>query len=387
MIAMPDRSPALRVLLVARPDVYQGSGGDLVQIRKTAEYLRQLGHTVVITHHLRPDFRQYDVAHFFTLATWIQLKRATSYGIPHLLSPVYWDPAQAADHSRAESPLALRVLRRLAGRPDAARGLAAHALADIVRSFNYRTPVRDIAGTVAHRTRTRRRGRDVSYRDALETAQLLLPNAELEMRHIEQRFGIQRPYTVVPNGADHQFFVRTSPRDWATRSGVLCVAARVNHRKNQALLISALHGTGIPLTIVGRAYETEEKRYLDRCKEMADSTVSFVDHVDAKTLRSLYASARVHALMSWFETPGLVSIEAAMAGCKVVATREGTAEEYFAQHALYAPPDDVGAMRSTLLAAYTATWNSRLQDRCNRLYTWDRVARMTASAYGRLLAA
>lgn len=386
MTTMPDRS-TLRVLLVARPDVYQGSGGDLVQIKKTAEYLEKLGHMVTITHRLRPDFRQHDVAHFFTLATWFQLKRASNYGIPHILSPVYWDPSHAADRARAESPLGLRILRQLVGQPDAVRGLVAHAAADVLRGFSYRSSLKDLAGTVALRTRTRRQGREVVYRDALETAQMLLPNAELEMRHIEERFGVKRPYAVVPNGADPRLFVPTSAASSDARSGVLCVAARVNHRKNQALLISALRGTGIPLTIVGRAYETEERRYLYRCRQLADSTVSFVDHVDSNMLRALYANAKVHALISWFETPGLVSIEAAIAGCRIVATREGTAEEYFGRDARYVPPDDVESVRSTLLAAYTTTWNPRLQDRCRRLYTWDRVARMTGSAYERLLSA
>ena len=63
-----------------------------------------------------------------------------------------------------------------------------------------------------------------------------------------------------------------------------------------------------------------------------------VDH-DDPILESAYAAARVLALPSWFETPGLVALEAALAGTAVVVTPHGCTREYFGDRVGYARPD------------------------------------------------
>ena len=44
------------------------------------------------------------------------------------------------------------------------------------------------------------------------------------------------------------------------------------------------------------------------------------------------------ALPSWFETPGLAALEAALAGCSVVITPFGSTREYFGDLVEYARP-------------------------------------------------
>ena len=51
----------------------------------------------------------------------------------------------------------------------------------------------------------------------------------------------------------------------------------------------------------------------------ASSWLGRLDHHDP-LLASAYAAARVFALPSWFETPGLAALEAALAGCSVAIT-------------------------------------------------------------------
>ncbi len=62
-----------------------------------------------------------------------------------------------------------------------------------------------------------------------------------------------------------------------------------------------------------------------------------LDHHDP-LLASAYAAARVFALPSWFETPGLAALEAALAGCAVVITPYGSTREYFGDLVEYARP-------------------------------------------------
>jgi len=57
-------------------------------------------------------------------------------------------------------------------------------------------------------------------------------------------------------------------------------------------------------------------------------------------LRNVYAAARMHVLPSIFESPGLSSLEAAIAGCSIVAGNLAFESEYFQDGAYYCDPCD-----------------------------------------------
>ena len=76
------------------------------------------------------------------------------------------------------------------------------------------------------------------------------------------------------------------------------------------------------------------------CRRAGEGLVAWLgrlDH-DDPLLASAYAAARVFALPSWFETPGLAALEAALAGCAVVITPYGSTREYFGGLVAYARP-------------------------------------------------
>src|SRR6185437_7691066 len=89
--------------------------------------------------------------------------------------------------------------------------------------------------------------------------------------------------------------------------------------------------------------------YQRRCGEA--TWIPAVDH-DDPLLASAYAAARVFALPSWFETPGLAALEAALAGCAVVVTPNGCTREYFGPRVEYARPDRPAAIRAALARAW-----------------------------------
>jgi glycosyltransferase involved in cell wall biosynthesis len=80
--------------------------------------------------------------------------------------------------------------------------------------------------------------------------------------------------------------------------------------------------------------------YYDAAKRMAEKNpnVSIRPGVPHKELISLYQGAKVHILPSWFETTGLVSLEAALCGCNIVTTSRGYARDYFQNMAWYCDP-------------------------------------------------
>ena len=95
-------------------------------------------------------------------------------------------------------------------------------------------------------------------------------------------------------------------------------------RKNLLGLIEGLRTTGLPLVVIGEPPPGHEG-YDRQCRHAGRGFVRWLGKLEHEDdfLGSAYAAARVLALPSWFETPGLVALEAALAGCAVVLTPFG----------------------------------------------------------------
>ena len=87
------------------------------------------------------------------------------------------------------------------------------------------------------------------------------------------------------------------------------------------------------------------------------------------------------ALPSWFETPGLAALEAALAGTAVVITPFGSTREYFGEQVLYARPNRVGEIKSALARGWAEGPDPRLAGFVASHYLWPRVAQRTAEVY------
>ncbi len=104
------------------------------------------------------------------------------------------------------------------------------------------------------------------------------------------------------------------------------------------------------------------------------------DH-DDPLLASAYAAARVFALPSWFETPGLAALEAALAGCAVVITPYGSTREYFGGLVAYARPDRPTRSAGAVRTCWDHGPDPRLAPRVATHYLWPNVAQITAEVY------
>lgn len=358
----------MRVLWLVRRNLTEHPGGDTTQILQTAAALRRRGVTVDLAADAREDLAAYDAVHLFHLdRLWENIphcRRARAAHRPIVLSTIYW-PSDEFDRG---------------GRT----GLQG-TLARCFGSATYQN-LRLLQRRLLHcgRQRIWPTGvlRDSTFRDRavelLESAAVLLPNSRAEQAEIESRFGVRRLTVIVPNAADTSTFgPPTHPAP--PRAGVLCVG-RLEPRKNQLALIEALRGTGIPLTLVGQTGRFSGA-YGRRCRRAADANVRFVGPQPPAELARFYHAARVHACVSWYETPGLASLEAALCGCALVVTPGGSTREYFGDEAAYAEPDSLASIRAAVEQALTHGPSPGLAERVARQYTWDAAAAATAEAY------
>ena len=102
-------------------------------------------------------------------------------------------------------------------------------------------------------------------------------------------------------------------------------------------------------------------------------------YVQLMLLRILFASR------SNFETPGLVALEAGLAGCNIVITNQGSTKEYFRNHAFYVNPSSITDLKKQLKIAFEQPKSSELKKIILENYTWDKVAEETLRAYRQII--
>lgn len=359
---------AMRVLWLVRDNLQTHPGGDTTQILQTKAALERLGVSVELASNLPPELERYDVVHLFHLdRLWEHLavcRRLRPARAVAVLSTIYW-PADEFDRGGRVGVQGL--LARIFGSE------ACQTMRLVQRFGLHSLQDRTLRGWDRRLLSFRRAARSL-----LEAVAVILPNSSAELRQIEECFGVQWPAVVVPNAADVGTFA-PAPETPPQRTGVLCVG-RIEPRKNQLALLRALRDSDIPLTLVGQPGRFS-RGYARRCRRAAGPNVRFLEYRSPARLRGTYHAARVHACVSWYETPGLASLEAALSGCNLVLTPGGSTREYFRDQAFYAQPDDPHSIRAAVEAALAAAPEPDLAHRVARDFNWDAAARSTLRGY------
>jgi len=359
----------VRVLFIVRTQLEQHPGGDTTQILSTARELRARGIQVDLQTSVPPSLERWDVVHLFHLdRLWENLSWAQAVGwrLPIVLSTIWWPKDAYNTHSR-------QGVQGFVARRVGTRGF--DSLRIVQRSliaFAQRPTAATVPVPAAWRFRS-------AARDLLGRAALVLPNSDEEQRELASYFGLERPYRVVRNGVD---VVEESPS--GSEIDVLCVG-QFTPRKNHHKIIEAFQGTDVHIAFAGTAGQFS-RRYELACRRAARANVEFLGAVPHDQLPSLYRSARVHALPSWFETPGLSSLEAAAHGCPIVVGESPPVREYFGDLASYCDPGSTESIRDTILRAREGPADPLLKAMVRERYTWDQAAAATLNAYEEAIA-
>jgi len=218
---------------------------------------------------------------------------------------------------------------------------------------------------------------------------VLIPNSHAEARQLTRLFGVphQRIH-IAPKAADPRF-ADADPQPFIDLAGVrdfvLC-AGRIEPRKNQLALLHAMRGSGVPVVILGDVAPGCET-YFEACRRAGGKDTVFVPRLNHKDplLAAAYSASACFTLCSWFETPGLAALEAAMSGTPLVLPEGGCAEEYFGSLAHYVRPNDPEGIRRAVLAAIGQGRNPILAEHVRHYLTWETAAHITCEAYEKAL--
>jgi glycosyltransferase involved in cell wall biosynthesis len=359
-----------RVLFLSRTTLFSVTGGDTIQVLKTADALRAKGCEVMVSTDVDPDMDGFDLVHIFNLTrpqeTYFQALAAKRKGIPVVLSPIYADFSEYDRQARHGiqgillkhlSPSLAQTVK-IAGRM-VLHGECAEGSLKLIATGYRRAQLR-----------------------LLSMASVLLPNSHSEMRRIERDFSetIKKSYVVVPNAIDPQLFVSTQYQPVEEyRDCVLCVA-RIEGLKCQLELARALNGSELKLVLIGKPAPNQMAYYRQIIKEKGPN-VTVLGEIPHDELPRYYASCKVHALVSWMETTGLSSLEAGVMGANLVITEKGDTREYFGDLARYCSPDSIDSIRAAVTSAFNAPRSDLLRERILEKYTWSAAAEATLAGY------
>jgi glycosyltransferase involved in cell wall biosynthesis len=362
----------IKVLFNIREDYLSNPGGDTIQLLKTAEALRSLKVEVDIDNEVKPDLNHYDVVHLFNLTrvreTLSQCENARTFNIPVALSTIYWNMDEF--YRKGLNNPFKRIYHRMP------RGIAASLLQKKIHSTE---------NTKA------RIGFKAQQNYIVDSADILLPNSEVEMECLRTDLEIEKEYVIVPNAVDYQFrngsheeFIQKYRKHELEKNKFVLCVSRIEDRKNILRLIQAVRNTSVTLVIIGGPNPTQEK-YYEKCCKASGRNVIFIGQMSHHELISAYASARVHVLPSWYETPGLSSLEAGLAGCNIVTTDRGSTLEYFRDYAEYCDPSSVISIRKAVLKAYEKPKSMELSQHIFERFSWTAAAQQTLKAYRKIL--
>ncbi|WP_068271663.1 glycosyltransferase [Aldersonia kunmingensis] len=215
--------------------------------------------------------------------------------------------------------------------------------------------------------------------------------------------GLPRSHTtVVPCGVDIDLFTPTHQDDPDGRPWQLLSVGKMLPLSGFDIAIAAL--TRLPnaeLTIAGGPPEGDPTSdpELHRLREVAaslgvDTRVRFLGQVPHGHMPAVYARADVVVCTSWYESCGMVPLEAMGCGRPVIATAVGGMLDTVVHGVTgcLIPPKDPNALAGAVRAMFAdrghrTAWGIAGHDRAVSRYTWDRIASGTRLVYEDVLGA
>lgn len=369
----------MRVLMQSRQNLFTLPGGDTIQLLKTKEYLEKRGVNVDISTELEPDLNKYDIVHLFNLTrvqeTYFQAKNAKKQNKKIILSTIYWP----TDEFERKGQVGIRkIINNL---------ISINNIERLKAFYKYYIKDEKHKGTKYLMLNSFKKMQD----EILQFVDWFLPNSYMEMDELAKKFDFNKDdYTVVPNAIDldkinNLYDCEDEDKYSKYKDYILCVG-RLETRKNQLNVIKALRNSSYKVLFIGSISPGHRKYGEKVIKEInSNSNFEYIEKIDNSELYKIYKQCKVHILPSWLETPGLVSLEAAVMGCNIVVSDRGTTKDYFKNYAYYCKPDDIESILCATNSAMNNDYNNDFRKYILKNYTWEKAAEKTEEGYKILL--
>lgn len=358
----------MKVLFQNRKDVFENWGGDTTQMMETKACLEKYGVEIDINLEINPNLNNYDLVHIFNIQTSDhgvkQVLNAKDSETPIALSPIYWDLSYF-----------LNTKERYIYSPSILISNLARINTNIphigTKIFNF------------YKDKLKRKNIKIMLNDS----DIILPNSHSELEMIAILFKmpeVRQKAMIVPNGVSKSQFCNSSnlmSNNLSLPKNYVLEVANFSIIKGQLNLInSLLNHPEIPLVFIGNGLE---KSYGKKCMELGKKRTNtyFLGKINHEDIYPYYSNAKVHALPSLRESPGLSTLDAAVSGSNCVVGIHAPIVEYFGFDAFYCDPSNINSIRNAVLKAWNSPKNDKLKNRILNSFTWDEAASRTLEAY------
>ena len=339
----------MKVLYVSCPKVRPNPGGLEIQIENTAHELHNLGVDVVRFDPWRNQISEIDLCHIFSTDGFClpYAERAREEGKGVIISPVFNCFGEKAWLLALKMILSQWVPGMLSGLKKASAML--HA-GDRILALN-----------------------------------------QQERNLILKSFNIKSERCmVVPNGINPRFVLGDPglfEEKYGFRDFVLNVGC-VEPRKNQLTLIKAMKDLPYTLVIVGDGH-SKNTDYMKQCRSAAGDNVIFTGHLayDDPMLPSAFAGAKLFVLPSYSEVMPLTLYEAALSGCKLIASRNFPIAEEISKAVPRVDPNDPQKLAALIRLEMGVPHDPKLREIVLNMASWADVGQTIKGIYEEVMAA
>lgn len=223
-----------------------------------------------------------------------------------------------------------------------------------------------------------------------EMSYIITPNTQQECLLIKSGFNIEASKIyLLPNGVNERFY-HADPTIFTSKYKIKNFILYVGHigwpRKNVLNLLKAVKDIDFPLVLIGKLIDNE---YGYACLNLIRSRkntllINDLEHT-SPLLASAYAACDTLVLPSWYETPGLVALEAALAGAKIVITPYGGTKEYFKDYAQYINPFSIKSIKDAIIKSLEQQKDNLLREYIYKHYLWSHAAQKLIDIYKRII--
>lgn len=347
----------MKVLFWPRPTVFTHRGGDTILLEKLFKELTALGVECTIDENNILNPKDFALVHLFNFA------------LPQLLQD------QAMKVKASGVPFVVTALSEDIECFHTQSHYVARSLIDYVASGQKKMNFsQSEMWNVPHASRFQNDW-------IMQHASAIFTTGELERESIERSYGSGFPIRTIHLGCDivESFDASAFSSAYGVSDYVICVG-RFESRKNQLMLCKALEDSDLPLVLIGGNI-TYQPDYAEAVASFKRKGRTIIAHtLTPEMLASAYAGARVHVLPSFYELPGLVTLEAARLGTAVVSSTQSTVRDYLGNLTFYASPWDEEGIRSSVYAAFYSPETEELQKQAHQ-FNWTRTAEETLAAY------
>jgi len=360
----------MKVLFQNRKDSFENWGGDTSQMVHTKTELEKLGVIINISLESAPDLNGYDLVHIFNIQTADygikQVLNAKKNKIPIVLSPIYWDKRHIENELEIYKYHRKKLIRILST-------LGVSIVKFLLNTFFSKN----------------RREINVSAKKMLTYSDLILPNSYAESECLALIYDLPclRVKSIfVPNGIDKDLLSKpVVEKKLKVPDDFILQVGRIEPVKGQLSVIKAMMSSPeIALVFVGRGLDS---LYGRECKDFGNirGNVFFIEHIANDEINNVYKRAKVHVLPSLRESPGLVTLEAAVNDVNCVVSIHAPTAEYFKEDVWYCDPKKISTIEHAIKEAYKTPVHKKFKDRILHEFTWEKAASITYDSYKLLL--